>query len=223
MKPPSFVKELARGVETIWCLANDNSITVEVEKAGRLNWDDVFRRVITKLQNRGNHGFVIDVGAYIGDSTRWFELYGYPCIAFEAQRDAFTCLQHNCQRTLAFNLPVGNGDPVIVDHQEGGNMGARQVFKSEAGISTIRIDDLQCDEVACIKIDVEGYEPSVLEGARETIARCKPIVVCEINPKALEAHGFVPLDIFKHFPGWQQEEIFRYYSENWDILFTPPS
>jgi Methyltransferase FkbM domain len=34
-----------------------------------------------------------------------------------------------------------------------------------------------------LKIDVEGGELGVLKGARETLARCKPIVLCERSDK----------------------------------------
>jgi FkbM family methyltransferase len=40
-----------------------------------------------------------------------------------------------------------------------------------------------------IKIDVEGAESLVLEGARETIARFKPRLLVEINPGALAGFG----------------------------------
>jgi hypothetical protein len=42
-----------------------------------------------------------------------------------------------------------------------------------------RLDDFAFDEVDFIKVDVEGFELQVLEGARETLARCRPIVIVE--------------------------------------------
>jgi FkbM family methyltransferase len=40
-----------------------------------------------------------------------------------------------------------------------------------------------------IKIDVEGAEVMVLRGARETLARHRPLVFCEIHPTQMEAVG----------------------------------
>ena len=39
-----------------------------------------------------------------------------------------------------------------------------------------------------IKIDVEGFEARVIDGARETIARCRPVMLIEIE----EAHSGEP-------------------------------
>jgi hypothetical protein len=36
-----------------------------------------------------------------------------------------------------------------------------------------------------IKIDCEGYEHHVIEGARETILRCKPCIIVEQKPHKL--------------------------------------
>lgn len=40
-----------------------------------------------------------------------------------------------------------------------------------------------------IKIDVEGSEIAVLKGARETIARCQPIIFLSVHPAQLELLG----------------------------------
>lgn len=217
MKPPPFV----RVINDIWCLAGDNAITAEIERIGELNWDATFAKVIAAIQCR-EPGLVLDVGAYIGDSTRWFTEHGFATVAFEVQRDAFLCLTRNCPEALNINFPVGNGERVSITEQDGGNLGARSVKPAGGeGVQTLRIDDLGFENVACIKVDVEGWEPEVLAGAAETIEREKPIVVVEINPGALAARGAAPEDILKHFTGWRQEEIFRYYEQNWDLMFRP--
>lgn len=222
MKPPKFVKL----VGDIWTLSGDNSITVEIEACGRLDWDASFNALISRLQGVAYSGAVLDVGAYIGDSTRWFTQAGFRTYAFEAQRDAFLCLLRNCPEARCYNFPVGNGERVFLDATSDGNLGGRSLHGisvlPDAGTPTLRIDDLDFQDVSMIKIDVEGWEPYVLEGANETIERCKPLIVCEINPQALKGHGLTPEDIYKHLPGWSQEEVFRYYDQNWDILFSPP-
>lgn len=53
------------------------------------------------------------------------------------------------------------------------------------------LDSYALDAVAFIKMDVEGHELQVLEGARETIRRCRPHVLIEIKPQHLvQAHAF---------------------------------
>lgn len=51
-------------------------------------------------------------------------------------------------------------------------------------VKTSKLDDLKIENVGFIKIDVEGFELQVIEGARETIERDKPVLVIEIE----EAH-----------------------------------
>jgi FkbM family methyltransferase len=50
-----------------------------------------------------------------------------------------------------------------------------------------------------IKIDVEGAEMLVLEGAKNTIERCKPIVVFEHGLGASDVYGTTPRQIFTFF------------------------
>ncbi|MCK6452107.1 MAG: FkbM family methyltransferase [Alphaproteobacteria bacterium] len=53
----------------------------------------------------------------------------------------------------------------------------------EAPVATRRLDDEPVGDVGFIKIDVEGFERAVIEGARQTIARSRPVLLVEIEEK----------------------------------------
>lgn len=58
---------------------------------------------------------------------------------------------------------------------------------SAAEVQTVTIDDVCPGPVVLIKIDVEGFEEAVVEGAVKTIARDQPAVIFEYAPNLL--HG----------------------------------
>lgn len=214
MIPPPFVKS----VEQYWTLSADEWIRPYIEQCGRLNWDGVFEKVLKSLGDR--KGTVVDVGAFIGDSAAWF--CDHPLVTFEPQRDAFLCLCHNLPGHVHLPFPAGNGELVQLEFGEGGNMGARNVSGKGETVRTIRIDDLNIQNVAFIKIDVEGWEPNVLKGVSETLIRCRPIVMVEYNKDGLKNCGFTVDDIESHFKtGWRGQEVYRYGNNQWDMLYTP--
>lgn len=53
--------------------------------------------------------------------------------------------------------------------------------------------DAFCDQHGCvpevIKIDVEGAEISVLEGARRTLDRCRPLLILSVHPREISLTG----------------------------------
>jgi FkbM family methyltransferase len=57
----------------------------------------------------------------------------------------------------------------------------------EIVIRTARLDDLGIKDIGFIKIDVEGFEQQVLEGARETLKRDRPNLLVEIEEKHAKA------------------------------------
>ena len=58
----------------------------------------------------------------------------------------------------------------------------RQVARvEEIEVETRRLDDYALDNVGFIKIDVEGHEVSVLDGAAATVARSQPTMLIECN------------------------------------------
>jgi FkbM family methyltransferase len=69
-------------------------------------------------------------------------------------------------------------------------------------VPTRRLDEYELDAVGFIKIDVEGHELSVLRGGSETIRRCLPTMLIEIEERHkpnslrdvsefLSLHGYV--------------------------------
>jgi hypothetical protein len=47
------------------------------------------------------------------------------------------------------------------------------------------IDSLHVDNIALVKIDVEGYEASVLSGMKRILQQQRPFIICEV----LRTHG----------------------------------
>jgi FkbM family methyltransferase len=58
------------------------------------------------------------------------------------------------------------------------------------------LDSFNIENVSVIKIDVQGFEPKVLDGAKETIEKNKPHIFIEIEPPQLALYGYTPEDIF---------------------------
>jgi len=54
---------------------------------------------------------------------------------------------------------------------------------AELNIDARRLDDMDVGDVGFMKIDVEGFELQVLEGARETLTRYKPNLVIEMEER----------------------------------------
>lgn len=82
------------------------------------------------------------------------------------------------------------GTCVLHDYGAGdsGKLSGRAIG-GEAAVAKVEVRQATLDEElaglnpALIKIDVEGLEPEVLLGARETLRRARPVVVIEVSPK----------------------------------------
>jgi FkbM family methyltransferase len=71
---------------------------------------------------------------------------------------------------------------------------------SEIRVPCLRLDDVAAGgqirrPVALVKIDVEGFECSVLDGMQELIAKDRPLLTVEVNPAMLRAGGRSTMDM----------------------------
>jgi FkbM family methyltransferase len=81
-------------------------------------------------------------------------------------------------------LPVLDGVPqeqwasISKDYAE-----HRSVTRQAHRVRVIPLDSLDLREVTAVKLDAEGAEQEVLEGARHTLTRCRPVLSVEIEER----------------------------------------
>jgi FkbM family methyltransferase len=160
---------------------------------------------------RGNYNFLweyvaekkiktaIDIGAWWGPWTIWWSKYAERVEAFEPNPLMHKRLEHNfSQHSNCFFHKVALGDrkgDVSMSYKD--HSGTNYVTKSKGDIPMHTLDDYNFNNVDIIKIDVEGYEIPVLEGAKKTIARDKPLIQIEAN-KSGHVYGRTKRDILNY-------------------------
>ncbi len=81
--------------------------------------------------------------------------------------------------------------PLLVNSHDGGF--------ARATVNSVAVDDLGLGELALIKIDVEGFEPVVLDGMTATVHRSPDAyLIIEVNPLSLAAAGHTADDLLTH-------------------------
>lgn len=139
----------------------------------------------------------VDIGAYVGDTCHIFHDKGAEVWAFEPYPDAFEALRINCPWAHKLCVAVGDGRCMFASGafgEDDGNHGSRMVAAG-GRTPSLRIDDLNLPKVTLCKIDVEGAEVMVLDGIKQTITRCKPIILIECYNKLLAMQGFTRADV----------------------------
>ena len=58
------------------------------------------------------------------------------------------------------------------------------------------LDSYEFEDLAVLKIDVQGFEPRVLDGAKETIKKHKPTIFIEVELPQLLIYGWKEDDVF---------------------------
>lgn len=146
---------------------------------------------------------ILDVGANIGSHSIYFARFFKTVQSFEPNPQLWPKFQRNIALNNLRNVTlhtVGLGDrdgelPFfnIANGNEGlGTFSTAEQYDqplSKAGAAVVRTGDAYLHEIGCsrvdaIKIDVQGFEPQVLTGLRETLRRDRPVVWIEIGAGA---------------------------------------
>lgn len=179
---------------TVAVIDGDTHHAKWVEETGRLDHD---RSVDPLADLIPVGGIVVDGGANIGSLTKMF-LDRVGCngtvYAFEPNPEAFACLKHNCPEAQAYQcgLDYAVGRALLVPSQ---NAGATFLIEAddstplEFTVPATALDQFALARCDFLKLDVEGYEPRALQGAIDTIKRCRPIMFIEVNEGALYRAG----------------------------------
>lgn len=138
----------------------------------------------------------IDIGAHVG-------LWSYFLVQDFDNVDAFEPLLEHCQCLLAnvvtpklclHHVALGdyNRGHVRMQCEPGHSSGAFVSQRDEGELVDMRtLDSFELTEIDLIKIDVEGYECAVIEGAVQTLLRERPVVVIEQVERHRRRYGYL--------------------------------
>lgn len=134
---------------------------------------------------------VIDCGANVGELYLKFKVNKLDInyIAFEPDINAFKCLEKNIPKVDLYNKALGSSKSIMKLYQDTAGANTSLVdfgSKSSSEIEVVDLDSLDLKNVKLIKIDAEGYEHSVLEGAKSTLKTTKYVSVDYGNEKGID-------------------------------------
>jgi FkbM family methyltransferase len=175
-----------------YMLYNPNDLIGKIlETQGEFSGSEIL--LLRQLLKPGN--VVIDVGANIGTHTLSMAAMVQPngfVFSLEPQRITFEFLSANILLNNLINvfpLHAAAGDKPgeilvpVVDPNITSNAGSFAIEGHKFGddVRVITLDSLSLAQCNLIKVDVEGMEIKVLEGARQIIKQHRPILLIENN------------------------------------------
>lgn len=192
---------------------NDCGLT-DMTRRGGMYEHYIFDYIRNNLSDYIKGKTILDIGANFGlHSMEFADLVGEEgkVYSFEPQRIVFYQLCANVILNGYSNIycnNVGIGESTCVLKMENPDYHSKDTvnigdshlnaftnnFYNEVEVKPL--DFYQFKNVGIIKIDVQGYEAKVLDGAKKTIEQNKPIIFIEIEEPQLRIYGHTSDDIF---------------------------
>ena len=152
----------------------------------------------------------IDVGANIGNHTIGLHDHFHHCHAFEPNPRTFRLLKANTAgrpNIICHQTALSSRDGISAFSQHRTNTGKSHIVyspqtqsptarKSLIDVETSRLDKTSCvsQPISFIKIDVEGHELEVLQGAQKLLTTQMPMILLELLATDIGGHRAASLD-----------------------------
>lgn len=171
--------------------------------------------VLALLSLISEDGIFFDIGTNIGVYSLNFSKKAKVVYAFEATKKTYDHLVEtisankvkniysnfnavHCESGVDIEIRQGNEAQGII------NIGNNGMFNEEGIVvnivKSITIDDFvnsnNIQRIDIIKMDIEGNELNALKGAKKSILRFRPIILCEINPEMNVKAGYTAEELF---------------------------
>jgi FkbM family methyltransferase len=151
-------------------------------------WEEHIEEVLERYVRPGS--VALDVGAHIGTHTLTLARLVGPSgrvYAFEPVMKSYRELYRNLELNgvtnvvpLRYALGKGPASVIEMDPIHPGEEGGTSVGRGGDRVELRTLDSFGFEQVSLIKIDVEGFELPVLDGAEDTIRRNRPVLIVEI-------------------------------------------
>lgn len=149
-------------------------------RAGRLCYQ--LHKYEPAIEHVRQRRVAVDVGAHVGFFSYWMAHDFMEVHAFEPCAENRACWTANMPKRAGLTLhpeALGASAASVALWGHGANTGALRIHPNPGPLPMLTLDAFQFAVVDFLKIDCEGYEAFVIEGARETLRRCRPAVLVE--------------------------------------------
>ena len=143
------------------------------------------------MKHISERGVALDCGAHVGIWSKRLSYLFDTVIAFEPIPKHIECYKKNCtESNITLNECALSDEETTMDMKMGtGRNTGRSTLEYKSNlvkgdneiiqIQTKTLDSFKLPKVDFMKIDVEMHEVKLLNGAIETLVRCKPIIFIE--------------------------------------------
>jgi FkbM family methyltransferase len=151
-------------------------------------------------QYTNSNNTFIDVGGHIGTQSIPYSRLFKTVVAFEPNIESYNYFIENIRLNNINNITVHNKGVynkhthckiVQCSSANSGCICIKECMNTDpSAIECIKLDDLHLSHVDFLKIDTEGCEFQVLEGATELIQKYKPLIQVETNDSSQSNFGY---------------------------------
>jgi len=170
--------------------AND-TIGNAINASGLFEWSELeaIFDFLKPLHEHFTRSLALDIGANIGNHSIYFSRYFKAVHAFEPHPLTYRLLDINAslyRGIIIHNYALSDSCGNAHLHENPTNLGGSRIEQIKEGTINItlkKLDDLDFtkEDIALIKMDVEGHEANVLRGGVKTLQQTMPIVLFEAH------------------------------------------
>lgn len=159
-------------------------------------WPDGIEHRLSKVRKKYEHqnskvdrgDTVIDIGANVGEFSVSVANLAGRIVAFEPDPAAFKCLEKNCAShptistcNIALSNETGETPFYLSTKGADSSLVEPERYTKRISVSTTTLDDalatMGITRVDFLKVEAEGWEPEILEGAADTLKHTQKIAV----------------------------------------------
>lgn len=178
---------------------------------GRLTYQH--RKYLTAHKFVRQFRHAVDVGAHVGLWSRTMASHFERVTAFEPlplHRDCFVknLEPEALERVTLMPFAVGHKQDQVEFSSKVANSGVAHVripsdhWQMVVPAEMRTLDSFELTDVDFLKIDTEGFDCYVVQGAEATIRRWRPVIVVEQKPKNAERYGAKQHDAVELLKAW---------------------
>lgn len=168
------VKSAMPGANSFWVLYGQHTKPTYLEDAG--NGQQAQRDAV--LQYIKQWRVCLDIGSNIGQWTRPLSKKFESVVCFEPNPNFRECFEKNIQEKNVLLWPYGLSDK---EHKAKQDFNSTVLHEEDGDIDCRTLDSFGLTNVDFVKIDVDGFEIPLLNGARETLSKNDPVINIEMK------------------------------------------